>query len=122
MNMIGIISVMLAATAMFLTQSAYASTYRVGKVQKIKSLGDIVEKLQPGDTVEIDPGVYGEALKLRANGSADAPITIRGAGGTRPVFDADGLNVSGRGEVPRGIFQIEGAYYIIEHLDEHRSD
>ncbi len=117
MNMIGIISVVLAIAAMLLTQSANAATYRVGPMQEIKGLGEIAEKLQPGDTVEIDPGIYREVLKLRANGTADAPIIIRGAGETRPVFDADGLNVSGRGGIPRGIFQIEGAYYIIERLE-----
>ena len=120
MNMIGIILVTLAVAAMFLlvkAESANAATYRVGLMQEIKGLGDIAEKLQPGDTVEIEPGIYREVLKLRANGTEDAPIIIRGAGETRPVFDADGLNVSGRGGIPRGIFQIEGAYYIIEHLE-----
>jgi len=117
MNMIGIIFLMLAVAVMLPIQSVNAATYRVGAIQKIKGLGDISEKLQPGDTVEIDPGIYREALKLRANGTEDAPIIIRGVGETRPVFDADGFNVSGRGAVPRGIFQIEGAYYVIEHLE-----
>jgi hypothetical protein len=98
-------------------QPANAATYHVGPAQEIKGLSDIANKLQPGDTVEIDPGVYREVLKLKANGTKDAPITISGAGGTRPIFDADGLNVSGRGAIPRGIFQIEGAYNIIEHLE-----
>jgi len=119
-NIIGIISVILVVAAMLLmvqTRSVNAATYRVGSVQEIKGLGDIAEKLQPGDTVEIDPGIYREVLKLRANGTEGAPITIRGIGKTRSVFDADGLNVSGRDGIPRGIFQIEGAYYIIEHLE-----
>ncbi len=120
MNAIRIIPVMLAVAAIFLlvkAQSANAETYRVGVTQTIESLSAVADKLQPGDTVEIDPGIYREALKLKANGTKDAPITIRGLGDTRPLFDAHELNVSGRGGIPRGIFQIEGAYYIIEHLE-----
>ncbi len=120
MNMMKIIPVMLATVAIFSlvkVQSANAATYRMGDKQTIKTLSAIVDKLQPGDTVEIDSGVYREVLKLKANGTKDAPITIRGVGETRSLFDAHELNASGRSGAPRAIFQIEGAYYIIEHLE-----
>jgi len=107
-----------AVTSMLVkAQSANADTYRVGSARTTKNLSDVADKLQPGDTVEIDPGVYREVFSFKANGTKDAPITIRGSGETRPVFDADGLNVSGRGSIPRGIFEIEGAYYVIERLE-----
>ncbi|MFC1715480.1 right-handed parallel beta-helix repeat-containing protein [Candidatus Poribacteria bacterium] len=120
MSVIRIIPVMLVMAAIFSlvkTQSTSAATYSVGQNQTIKTLSAIADKLQPGDTVEIDSGVYREALRLKADGTKDAPITIRGVGETRPVFDAHELNVSGRSGAPRAIFQIEGAYYIIEHLE-----
>ncbi len=120
MNVTRIIPVMLAVAAIFSlvkAQSASVATYRVGNTRTIKTLSAVADKLQPGDTVEIDSGIYREALKLKADGTKDAPIIIRGVGETRPVFDAHELNVSGRSGAPRAIFQIEGAYYVIEHLE-----
>jgi hypothetical protein len=80
-------------------------------------LKGIASALRPGDVVEIDPGTYREVLRLTADGTDDAPIIIRGVGELRPVFDGKGLDVSGRGSVPRGIFEVEGAYYVIERLE-----
>lgn len=93
------------------------TVYRVGPDRSFRSLGEVVDRLGPGDTVEIDPGVYREILKLKADGRADAPITIRGVGDSRPVFDAEGIAVTGKGKVPRAILQIEGAYWVIENLE-----
>lgn len=107
----------IALLAVVMVQCARATTYQVGAERAMKSLKAIAAQLKPGDVVEIDPGVYREVLKLQANGTKEAPITIRGVGAQRPVFDADGLDTSGRGPIPRGIFQIEGAYYVIEHLE-----
>jgi len=103
--------------AVVLMRPAAATIYRVGSEREVKNLQSIVSQLQPGDVVEIDPGTYREALRLRANGTKDAPIIFRGVGQARPVFDAEGLNVSGRGSNPRGIFEIEGAYNIVERLE-----
>ncbi|MCG3178723.1 MAG: hypothetical protein BIFFINMI_01052 [Phycisphaerae bacterium] len=95
-----------------------AQTYRVGPDRALKSVSALVDRLKPGDVVEVDPGIYREAMKLRANGTANAPITIRGvAGRPRPVFDAEGIPVTGKGRVSRAIFQIEGAYWVLEHLE-----
>ena len=99
------------------TPTAAANIYHVGPERDIKRLKTVASKLQPGDTVEIDPGTYREVLKLAVDGTRDAPIIIRGVGKTRSMFDAEGLNVSGRGPIPRAIFQIEGAFIVIEHLE-----
>lgn len=96
---------------------SHATTYHVGAQRDIKTLSAISALLMPGDVVEIDPGIYHEVLKIRANGAANAPIIVRGMGATRPIFDAQDMNVSGRGPIPRAIFQIEGAYLFIEHLE-----
>jgi len=108
------IPLLLVAT---LAGRAGAATYRVGPTRRIKSLKPIAETLKPGDVVEIDPGTYREVMELKANGTKDRPIVIRGVGRPRPVFDAEGLNVNGRGPIPRAIFQVEGADYVIEHLE-----
>ncbi|MEO6907750.1 MAG: right-handed parallel beta-helix repeat-containing protein [Abditibacteriaceae bacterium] len=100
-----------------LCRVSHAATYHVGAQRDIKTLSAISTRLLPGDVVDIDPGVYHEVLKLLANGTADAPIIIRGIGTARPIFDAQDMNVSGRGPIPRAIFQIEGEYLVIEHLE-----
>ena len=104
---------MLAAVA-----SAPAATYNVGPARAFKTLNAVLPKLKPGDVVAVEPGTYRETVRLTVSGTRNAPITIRGAaGGPRPVFDGQGLDTSGRGPVPRGVFQIEGAYLVIEHLE-----
>ena len=101
-----------------LAASCAPAPIRVGPGETAKSLKSVVEGLKPGDVVEIAPGTYREVMKIRARGTAGAPIVIRGAAGKpRPVFDATGLDVSGKGAVPRSILQIEGAYIVLEHLE-----
>ncbi len=97
--------------------SASAETYRVGPGRAVKAISAVAASLKPGDVVELDPGTYRETLRLTADGTADAPITLRGVGPERPVIDADGLDASGRGPVPRAAVQIEGAYVTLEHLE-----
>ena len=98
-------------------KSANATVYQVGPQRTFSTLGAVVEKLEPGDIVELDAGTYREAVKIRCNGNAQAPITLRGVGVTRPIFDAQGLVLSGRGATPRAALQIEGAYIRVEHLE-----
>ncbi len=94
-----------------------AATYQVGSARPHKSLKALAANLQPGDVVEIDPGTYREVLRLTCSGTPAAPITIRGVGSERPLFDGEGLDVSGRGSIPRAIFELAGAYIIVEHLE-----
>lgn len=94
-----------------------AMTHHVGKTREAKTLGAVLPRLKPGDVVEIDPGVYRETARITVSGTRDAPITFRGVGEERPAFDAEGLDASGRGSVPRGAFQLEGAYLVLEHLE-----
>ncbi len=96
---------------------ARAETFHVGVKREDKTLGAVVGRLKAGDTVEIDAGVYRETARLTTNGTRDKPIVIRGVGATRPVFDVRDLDTSGRGSIPRGAFQIQGAYITLEHLE-----
>jgi len=72
----------------------------------------------------VDPGTYTDACQLTASGTAQAPIVLRGVAGTRPVFDATGLDLSGSGSVPRAIFQFTNAsYWQVSHLElEHATN
>src|SRR3569623_1587817 len=98
----------------------FAMTYSVGASHMYTSPCKLAAavQLQPGDVIEVDPGTYTDACQLTASGTAQQPITLRGVGGARPVFDASGLDLSGSGSVPRAIFQLTNAsYWVLEHLE-----
>ncbi len=103
------------------TTAASGATYSVSPGGPITSLKSIVNTLQPGDVVEIEPGTYREVMRILANGTVSQPITIRGVGATRPVFDAAGLNVNGVLPNPRAAIQIEGANIILENIEITRA-
>lgn len=94
----------------------------VGPGQQYESL-NALPKLQPGDVVEIHSGVYKSFLKFYGAGTAAQPITFRGVGPSKPVFDGRGLVM----EVPRAFFEFYGTtappvnsgtgYWIIENLE-----
>ena len=106
------------AGAMVLAGCTTGTVYQVGPDRPIKSVKAIVDQLQPGDIVQIDPGVYHEIVKVKASGTAAAPILIGGVPGKpRPVFDAAGIVVSGKGKIPRAVFQIEGDHVMLDHLE-----
>lgn len=98
-------------------KQAQATLYQVGPEREIHTLGAVVARLEPGDVVEIDAGTYREAVKIQRDGTPDRPITICGVGATRPIFDADKIDVSGQGTIARAALQIEGAYIRVEHLE-----
>ena len=94
-----------------------AATRHVGGDRDLKTINAALTDLAPGDVVEIDPGTYHETVRITANGTADAPIVIRGVGDARPVIDAADLDTGGRGKIPRAAVQIEGAHVVIEHME-----
>ena len=74
--------------------------------------------LGPGDIVEVDPGTYTDVCQLKASGTAEQPIILRGLPGQMPVFDASSDDVSGAGPTPRAIFQFTGgSYWQVSHLE-----
>ncbi|MCD6364892.1 MAG: right-handed parallel beta-helix repeat-containing protein [Planctomycetes bacterium] len=103
--------------ALTLSHTCSAAVYRVSPDGPISSLASIVNTLQPGDVVEVESGTYNEAMRIWASGTAEAPITIRGVGPDRPLFDAIGLNLTGAGSVPRAIFQLEGENIVLENIE-----
>src|SRR5512140_1729590 len=71
-----------------------AATYQVGPTRTYKSVLAL-PSLAAGDVVEIDSATYNEVKRWTASGSASQPIVIRGAGVTKPVFDATKQIVDG---------------------------
>lgn len=117
MIVVGVLLACFASKGAFASREARAETYHVGAARENKTLGSVLPNVKAGDVVEIDAGEYRETAKLTMNGTSQKPIIFRGVGATRPVFDARDLDTSGRGPIPRGIFQIEGAYIVLEHLE-----
>lgn len=93
-----------------------AAVYDVGSGRTYATLAAL-PTLAAGDTVNIHAGTYNEVKKWTVSGTAGSPITIRGVGTNRPLINANGLDVSGSGSVPRGAFQIQGSHIIVEHLE-----
>ena len=108
---------LLLAALCLLQCCARAATFQVGATRERKTLNAVVPQLKPGDVVEIDAGTYHETARLALSGTREKPILIRGVGAERATFDAENLDASGRGQIPRGVFQIEGAYITLEHLE-----
>lgn len=73
---------------------ALGKVYEVGQGKAYADLGSVpFEALKAGETVLVYCGVYKEKLFLSEQGTAAAPITIKGvrcADGSRPVIDGDG--------------------------------
>ncbi|CAM9196305.1 unnamed protein product [Ectocarpus sp. 13 AM-2016] len=71
---------------------------------------DALDEVNPGDVIELGHGDYWEDLKTRTDGTADMPITIRGAGG---MDDRENVVLRGDGTSSR-VLEIKHDYYIIE--------
>ncbi len=96
--------------------SAAATVYQVGPSRSYTNLTTL-PALNPGDAVEIDPGTYNEVKRWTRSGTPSQPIIIRGAGTTRPIFDATGQVVDGVMPHPRAVFQVEADWVTLENLE-----
>lgn len=63
-----------------------AAKYYVGPSREIKSLSEVMNRLQPGDTVYLTNGTYSAPEVISAKGTADKPITICPAPGQKPII------------------------------------
>jgi hypothetical protein len=88
--------------------SAPAALYEVGDGKPFASIGAVPwESLQAGDTVLISwrPAPYKEEWVIARQGTAEAPITVRGVsgpGGERPVIDGKGQDLVPPDRAARG--------------------
>lgn len=114
--------------------SAHANTYEVGPGKQFAAIGDVpIETLKAGDVVAIfwRDTPYREKFVVGNQGTASAPITIRGVpgpGGALPIID--GQNATTRAQLkyhgqPRHVVKIGGStapagkpsHIVIEKLD-----
>lgn len=117
------------------TSAALAATYEVGPGKALANIGDVPwESLQPGDTVLIYHRAtpYKEKWVLCRQGTAAAPITVRGVAGpdgALPIIDGNGATTRRQlnfWSETRAVIKIGGAsipadttprYLTIENLD-----
>jgi MYXO-CTERM domain-containing protein len=66
---------------------AQAATYEVGPGKAFKEISEVTARLLPGDVVEVQGNATYKPIELAQNGTAAAPITLRGVrvNGKRPV-------------------------------------
>ncbi|MBI3962982.1 MAG: right-handed parallel beta-helix repeat-containing protein [Deinococcus sp.] len=74
-----------------------------------RTIGRALERVQPGGTVLILPGTYYETGYLEGQGNPEAPLTIRGHGGTPKL---DGQNTR-----DAAFWIIESASIVLEDLE-----
>jgi hypothetical protein len=105
----------IALFAIFLPAGLHATTFNVGPGHPYPTIASVPNPA-PGDIVNIYCGSYNEARNWTTNGTASNPITLRGTCATGlPVIDGTKQNLTGDSG-PRAIWQIQGAYYVIENL------
>ncbi len=85
------------------------------KCENIQAAAGIV---QPGEEIVLGPGVYYESFELDRDGTAEAPLKLRGDGDPRPVIDGS-MSIwqpddNRRGD--RGLIYVTGDYWTIEHI------
>lgn len=129
-------ALILAALILLAAPGAQAAiTYEVGPGKAYANIGDVPwESLQPGDTVLIHwrSTAYKEKWVICRQGTAAAPITVRGVagpGGALPVIDGNGATTRPQlnfWSETRGVIKIGGAnspadtmpkFITIENLD-----
>ncbi|WP_437809813.1 right-handed parallel beta-helix repeat-containing protein [Sorangium sp. So ce1078] len=70
-------------------EQAAGTTYQVGPSRSYKTIGDVADRLKPGDVVEVDGNAtYSGNIRITKWGTPSAKITIRGkrVSGKRPVL------------------------------------
>ena len=86
----------LAAAAILvlaIAAAAGAATYKVGPNREYKDLQAAADRLEPGDTMEVDGDATYASVKFTKPGTAEKPVTVRGIriNGKRPVISG-GVN------------------------------
>lgn len=83
-----------------------------------RTIQHAADKVKPGDTVEVEGGVYHEVVTMKSSGNASSGyITFTNYPGQTPVLDGTGLPVpKGRGE---GLFNLIGnfSYLVIRGFE-----
>ncbi len=75
------------ALTLYVAAEAEAANADGSKEHPYPRLQSALDQVEPGDTVLLAPGVYTEPAVLRRGGTAEAPVTIKGAGATTTFLD-----------------------------------
>ncbi len=96
---------------LLLAASLRAATARIDPAHA-KDLEAAAAKLKPGDVLEVEGGaIYRGQITLRASGTRERPITIRGVGSSRPV-------IATSGGVPGGaVVRFWGGHCVFENFE-----
>jgi hypothetical protein len=105
-----------AFLAICLPAVAHATIYEVGPGQPYPTIASVPNP-SPGDIVDINCGTYNEVRNWTSSGTSSNPITLQGVCPSElPVVDGTNQNLSGNGGYPRAVWQMQGAYYVIQNL------
>jgi len=87
----------------------WGATHRVASS---KELHAAVERLQPGDVLEVQSGeIYRGQITLQNSGTAERPIVIRGVGERKPVLATSGGFKGG------AVVRIWGSHWVMENFE-----
>ena len=75
MALAGRISCLVLGTAMLWSSEGVSRTWQVTPTYGLQT---VLDQVLPGDTVELGPGIYREAVRTRRPGTAGLPITVQG--------------------------------------------
>ncbi|MFH1069074.1 MAG: DNRLRE domain-containing protein, partial [Candidatus Glassbacteria bacterium] len=78
-----------------------------GSYTKYESITQAIGQVQPGQEIVLGPGAYYETFDLTPNGTAQAPLVIRGDGNPRPIIDGS-LNSTSWKNTDRGLIKVSG--------------
>lgn len=96
------------AVMMSLSPALFANVLRVGPGQKWSGIASAVRAAHPGDIIEVWPLPHHRAYRRVAVLVNKPQITIESAlPGKRVRINGAGFNYSGRGPIPRAIFQFD---------------
>ncbi|MBK5921282.1 hypothetical protein CCR80_09595 [Rhodothalassium salexigens] len=86
---------------------------RTIQVDSMKALQAAVDQAQPGDVILVAPGLYEGSLRIRADGTEDNPIVIKG-------IDRDGTVLDGQGG--QFVVRVDGDNVHVEDLSLRNAD
>ncbi len=101
-------SLSLLALLCAFTLPAHAATLHVGESQSFARIGDALAKASAGDEIVVHPLKDHAAYKQEALLVHTSKLTIRAADPKTLIkIDGTGFNYSGKGKIPRAIFQFD---------------
>ena len=96
--------------ALFVSPTGTGPEHGLSTARPFKTIQHALDLAQPGTTISLGPGSYRESVDTKVDGTAQAPITIRGTGAGTGYAGAPAVTVYGTGHV----FDIYNSYYRLD--------